>query len=180
VRRFPLAALTTSALLAIGCGIDDPYQDDAQRTATTTTAATVVDRRGARAPTSAPTRTSSADAHEAQPNALSPAQATAHRSAERVARRCLAGYLPYSYGRRRAATIDGATTELRHELARNPPRVRPGLTRAARPRVRRVRVTGVSTDRAFVFAQITDRRSRYATSLTVVQRRGRWLVSEVR
>jgi hypothetical protein len=177
VRRAPLlVALTTSALVVAGCGIDDPYQGDAATTSTTQTT-TVIDRRSTYSTTPAPL--TSADAREVQPD-LSPAQASARRDAESVARRFLAGYLPYSYGRRPGSAIRAATPALRRDLARNPPRVSAARARGARPRVEQLRATGGTSERVFVLAQISDRRSRYATSLTVVWRHGGWLVSEVR
>jgi hypothetical protein len=177
VRRVPLlVALTTSALVIAGCGIDDPYQDDTATTSTTQTM-TVIDRRSTYSTTPAPP--ASPDAREVQPD-VSPAQAGARREAELVARRFLAGYLPYSYGQRPASAISGATTALRRDLARNPPRVSAARARGARPRVDQLRVTGGTAERVFVLAQISDRQSSYATSLTVVQRHRDWLVSEVR
>lgn len=175
MRQSPLlVALTASALLVAGCGIDDPYQGSTPPASTPAVTQTTP----APETSSAPTATS-ADAREVEPD-LSPARATARRDALLVARRFLAGYLPYSYGRRRAGAIGGATAQLRRELASSPPRVSRGLSRGARPRVRRLRATGVGADRVFVFAQIAERRSSYATSLTILRRHRRWLVSEVR
>jgi hypothetical protein len=126
----------------------------------------------------APPTTTAADAQEVEP-ALSPAQAQARHCVERAARRFLAGYLPYSYGRAPARSIRGATPALRRELATNPPRVAAVGTRSARPRVRELRVSGLNGSRAYVLAQVDDGSRTYATSLTIQRRGGRWLVAEV-
>jgi hypothetical protein len=119
------------------------------------------------------------DADEAAP-ALSPSLRAARRGGERAARVFLAGYLPYTYAQRPGSQVRAVTGGLRRELVRRPPRVPPKLRRSARPRVRHVRVSGVTRDRVYVLAQVDDTQHPvYATTLTVARRGQRWLVSEV-
>lgn len=74
---------------------------------------------------------------------------------KRVARRFLAGYLPYLYGQRPARRIDATTQSLRRRLASNRPRVSPAARRR-RPHV--VALTGVRAPagRWLVRARIAD------------------------
>jgi hypothetical protein len=111
---------------------------------------------------------------------LSATQRRAAREASTAARRFLAGYLPYSYGRHPAGTISSVSPELRRTLARDTPRVPPALRRKARPRLRGLKVSGVSEREVMLLARIDDGQSRYAALLTL-QRRGRgWAVTQVR
>ncbi len=164
-----LAAVIASSAMSAGCGITDPYQ------ATGTTSTTPTATSAARTSTSPPAAN---DAEEAAPS-LSAVQRDAQRRAKRAARAFLTGYLPYSYGQRPDPAIRGATPALRRELIGHRPRVSAQLTNSARPRVRRLRATGLTRNRVYLLAQIDDRQSGYATTLTVQRRGARWLVSEV-
>jgi hypothetical protein len=155
--RLPLVALAAAAALTAGCGINDPYQPNATRTATT-----------------APSRA----AREDKPQ-LTPAQRDVQRRAEQAARGFLAGYLPYSYGQANAREIRAATPALRRELAASPPRVSAAARHAARPRVRQLRVSGLNGSRAYVLAQVEDGSRTYPTSLTLQRHGQRWLVATV-
>jgi hypothetical protein len=108
-------------------------------------------------------------------------QRRAVRHASSAARRFLAGYLPYSYGRRDARTISSASPALRAMLARQAPRVPPALAAKARPRlVGRPQVSGIAGGRVILLARIDDGQSRYAALLTVQRQGTRWAVSQVR
>jgi hypothetical protein len=101
------------------------------------------------------------------------------RHAKRSARRFLAGYLTYTYGRGRARTILAATPELRRMLARQPPRVRRARDRRRRARVELIQTDDVATSGIGLIALVADGARRYSVRL-VLQRSGdRWLVTRV-
>lgn len=79
----------------------------------------------------------------------------APRSIRRVARRFLAGYLPYLYGQRTARRIDASTARLRRRLAANRPRVSPAARRR-RPRVVALEGERAPAGRWLVRARIAD------------------------
>jgi hypothetical protein len=79
----------------------------------------------------------------------------APRSIRRVARRFLAGYLPYLYGQRPARRIDASTPQLRRRLAANRPRVSPAARRR-RPRVVALEGERALAGRWLVRARIAD------------------------
>ena len=97
-----------------------------------------------------------------------------------MARRFLAGYLPYSYGRRPPRTIRGLTPDLRRDLVRHTPRVPPALADKARPRLTGLTLSGIDGRQVILLARIDDGRSRYAALLTVQRQGQRWAVSQVR
>jgi hypothetical protein len=103
------------------------------------------------------------------------------RAASTAARQFLAGYLPYSYGRRDAHSIRSVTAALQRTLARNAPRVPPELAAKARPRVTKVQVSGVTdSSHVILMAHIDDGQSSYVALLTVQRQGRRWAVSQVR
>jgi pyruvate/2-oxoglutarate dehydrogenase complex dihydrolipoamide acyltransferase (E2) component len=108
------------------------------------------------APAAAPVAVSPAAEEEAEPAAPSKPDV---RQAKRVARRFLAGYLRYSYGRGGASSIEGASTELRERLAEARPRV-PAAQRRRRPRVVLLQTEGAS-----VTALVDDGAQRYTVGL---------------
>jgi hypothetical protein len=114
------------------------------------------DAGSAPAPRPAPTPTDrSFDPPEPEPAPRDVAQV------KRAARRFLAGYLPYSYGRGDAADIEAVAPELRRQLASERPRVPRSVAR------RRPRVVLLQAEGAGVTALVSDGRRRYAVELTV-------------
>jgi hypothetical protein len=95
---------------------------------------------------------------------------------KRAARRFLAGYLAYSYGRAPAHRIPAATTELRDRLARTRPRV-PESERRQQPRVQLLQSNSVSRDRAALVALIRDQARRYSVHLELANTPTGWLVT---
>jgi hypothetical protein len=160
-----------------GCG--DEYSRGAGVYSATTTTATGTTTS---ATTPAPLQTTDSGGTESsETKRPSAAQRQAVREASAAARRFLEGYLPYSYGRRKADAISSATPALRSTLARNAPRVPPALAAKARPRlVGRPQVSGISGGRVILMARIDDGQSRYVALLTVQRRGSQWLVSQVR
>lgn len=100
------------------------------------------------------------------------------RRAKRVARRFLAGYLAYSYGRGSARAIVGADRRLRERLAAERPRV-PARERRRHPRVVLVQSDGAGRLRARLVALVDDGRRRYTVALDLVRARAGWRVTAV-
>ena len=100
------------------------------------------------------------------------------RRVERTARRFLAGYLPYAYGRAGVEGIDrrAAAPELRRLLASNSPRVSERTSRL-RARVESLQTEASSTRAADVLVSVADGERRYAFPLTLERVAGRWVVS---
>jgi hypothetical protein len=99
-------------------------------------------------------------------------------SAKRAAERFLAGYLPYSYGRRTARRIPSASDELRHRLAARRPRV-PARERHRQPHVVLVQSNGVGRVRAELVALVGDRARRYTVALELTRGPAGWKVTAV-
>jgi hypothetical protein len=172
------AAVLVSAVALAACG--DNYEKGAGvYTATPTTSAPAPSTSSTT--TTEPAQTAGGESPdestEAQP--LNAAQRRMVSAASGAARAFLAGYLPYSYGQVDANRIRSVSTELRDELRRNPPRVPPAKADKAKPRVRRLEVSGVDTGRVILLAQVDDGESQYATLVTVNRRGDRWVVTQV-
>jgi hypothetical protein len=99
-------------------------------------------------------------------------------SAKRAAARFLAGYLPYSYGRRSARRIASASDALRRRLAANRPRI-PARERRRHPRVVLVQSNGVGRVGAELVALVRDGARQYTILLELVGRHGVWKVTAV-
>jgi hypothetical protein len=99
-------------------------------------------------------------------------------SAKRAARRFLAGYLPYSYGRRSARRISSASHGLRRRLAARPPRV-PARERRREPRVVLVQSNGVGRVRGELLALVRNGARRYTVPLELARGRAGWTVIAV-
>lgn len=178
-RRLTCALIALASAAGIGaCG------DEYVRGAGVYSATTTVPAEQATIPTPAePVQTTDAGGTEGvEAPKLTAAQQRAVREASAAARSFLAGYLPYSYGRRDAAAIRSVSPSLRSTLARNAPRVPPALAEKARPRVLgRLEVSGITgRERVMLLARIDDGQSRYAALLTVQRLGQRWAVDEVR
>jgi hypothetical protein len=130
------------------------------------------------APTSTPSLTPSAAGEEARPQASSAGSRADVAAAKRAARRFLAGYLPYSYGRGRADGIAAATGGLRRGLAHDRPRV-PSRERRLRPRLVLLQSDAVTRRRARLLALVGDGVRRYTLRLELARTRGGWSVSDV-
>lgn len=165
MRRPALLSLVIASVALAGCGIADPYQGD--RTISTPTSPSAL-WGTSRQPASEDT---------APPSAV---QRVARDHAKRAAHTFLDGYLPYSYGQRPGTEIRRASPALRRALIGQPPRVSAPRSHVAPPRLRSIRVSGLSRHRVYLLAQITDGQATYATSLTVQRQERRWLVREVR
>jgi len=107
---------------------------------------------------------------------LTPAQQRDVRDASRAARTFLRGYLPYSYGKGDAREIRDVDPALRDELARRPPRVPPALSHRARPRLKRLRVSGTARGAVYLFADIDDSDASYTALVEARLRDDRWVV----
>jgi hypothetical protein len=180
VRPLPAVLASALALALAACG--DNYDAGGAGVYTATPAASAPAATSTGSPTtSEPVQAaggeSADESAEAQP--LDAAQRRMVNEASSAARAFLTGYLPYSYGQANAAGIRSASSELRDELQRNPPRVPPAKAGRAKPRVRRLEVSGLDTGKVILLAQVDDGESRYATLVTVNRRADRWIVTEV-
>ena len=97
---------------------------------------------------------------------------------KRAARRFLAGYLAYTYGRQSAQRIASASAQLRRRLAARPPRV-PARERRRRPLVVLVQSNAVGRVRAELVAVVRDGARRYTVPLKLTRGRDGWKVTAV-
>ena len=97
-------------------------------------------------------------------------------SSRRVARAFLAGYLPYTYGRRSAQRITHASSALRRELLADRPRV-PAAERRLQPRLELLQSDGVSHELARLHALVDDGRRRYLVALELARTPQGWIVT---
>jgi hypothetical protein len=107
-----------------------------------------------------------------------PASRDGVEAAKRAARRFLADYLPYTYCRRPARSIRGATARLRRRLATQQPRVPPAVRRR-HPRVLLVQAEGVRRTHAAATALVGDGGHRYTVELELRRARSGWTVTNV-
>ena len=171
-----VAALAGTAAVA-GCGDEYVRGAGVYSNTTSTPAVATATTAGAGA---ALQSTDSGGTESSEVGQMSAAQKRAVRDASTAARSFLAGYLPYSYGRRPASSINSVTPDLRRELARHTPRVPPALAAKARPRLEGLKLSGITDGRVILLARIDDGQSRYAALLTVQRQGQRWAVSQVR
>jgi hypothetical protein len=129
------------------------------------------------AATAAPTLAPSEPAAEGARTTARPAHVDVTAS-KRAARRFLAGYLPYSYGRRGTRRIDAASPALRRRLAAERPRV-PDTERARAPRLVLIQSDAVGPRSAGLVALVDDGRRRYTVALELTRTGGRWQVDHV-
>ena len=106
---------------------------------------------------------------------LEPARAVDVEASKRAARRFLAAYLPFTYGRGDARELPAAAPQLRAVLASEPPRV-PATERDRVPRVVLLQSNGVSHDAAELVAIVDDGAGHYSVHLRLVNTASGWLV----
>jgi hypothetical protein len=174
-----VAAAVASAAALAACG-DDYEKGAGVYTAPTTTAPTPTASTSSSTSTEPPQSAGPKGPDEsAEADPLTTAQRRDVDDASGATRAFLAGYLPYSYGQADAHGLRSVSPQLRDELERNPPRVPPAKADKARPRLRRLEVSGVDTGRVILLAHIDDGESRYAALVTLNRRGDRWVVTEV-
>jgi hypothetical protein len=178
-RRLICALIALASAVGIG-GCGDEYVRGAGVYTSTTTAP--AEQATIPTPGEPPQTTDAGGTENSEAQQLTAAQRRAVQDASTAARSFLAGYLPYSYGRREARTIRSVSPSLRSTLARNAPRVPPALAEKARPRLLgRLKVSGITgRERVILLARIDDGQSRYVALLTVQRRGQRWAVGQVR
>ncbi len=125
-----------------------------------------------------PVSTLQAPGEESQPPPDLQATRADVAASKRAARRFLAGYLPFTYGRRPADRIAALTPELRAELAARRPRV-PASERRRHPRVELLQSNAVNGERADLVAIVTDGARRYSVALELANTPSGWLVAGV-
>jgi len=175
--RLTAVAIALASAAGIGaCG--DEYTRGAGVYSNTTT--TPVPAVTTPAPGEPPQTTDAGGTESSEAGTISARQRREVREASTAARRFLAGYLPYSYGRRDARSIRSVAPALRSVLARQAPRVPPALAAKARPRLQGLTFSGIAGRRVILLARIDDGQSRYVALLTVQRRGHQWAVSQVR
>jgi hypothetical protein len=125
---------------------------------------------------SEPMASEQAPTEEANPPAALEASSADVTRAKQAARRFLAGYLPYTYGRRAAARIAPASPALRRRLASERPRV-PPAERRRRPRLLLLQADSVGRSRAELRAQVADGARRYTVPLELRRTAAGWVVT---
>jgi len=173
-RLFAVAVAVIAAAAGMLALLDDagPARTVSRETAPRTADAAPSSTAAAIVPASTP----QAPSEESDPPAGLRATRTDVARSKRAARRFLAGYLPYTYGRGPARRIRSATPELRAELARERPRV-PAAERRRRARVELVQSNGVSRERADLVALVRDGARRYGVHLQLANTPTGWLVT---
>jgi hypothetical protein len=175
--RLTAVAIALASAAGIGaCG--DEYTRGAgvySNTTTTTVPTTTTPTPGAPLQT-----TDSGGTESSERGQISASKERDVRAAMSAARQFLAGYLPYSYGKRDAGSIRSVAPALRSVLARQAPRVPPALAAKARPRLTSLKYSGIDGQRVILLAHIDDGQSRYVALLTVLRRDNQWAVSQVR
>jgi len=178
--RLTAAAIALASAAGIGaCG--DEYTRGAGVYSNTTTTTTTVPAATTPTVPGAPLQTTDSGGTESSERGqISAAKQRDVRAAMTAARQFLAGYLPYSYGKRDARSIRSVTPALRSVLARQAPRVPPALAAKARPRLTSLKYSGIDGQRVILLAHIDDGQSRYVALLTAQRRGNQWAVSQVR
>jgi len=95
-----------------------------------------------------------------------------------AARRFLAGYLPFTYGRSPARRIPAATPVLRRRLKAERPRV-PAAERRRTPRLELLQSHSIGRTRAELIAIVDDGKRRYTVPLELARGRAGWQVARV-
>jgi hypothetical protein len=129
-------------------------------------------------PAASPAVPAAAPSEEGQPPAALEASRADVTAAKRAARRFLAGYLPYSYGRRGARRIANVDARLRRRLLRERPRV-PAAERRHRPRLVLLQAHGVAPRAGELVALVSDGARRYTVPLELARSRAGWRVTDV-
>jgi hypothetical protein len=119
-----------------------------------------------------------APSEEGQPSAELVASRTDVTQAKRAARRFLAGYLPYAYGRASAGQIPAVSDQLRLRLTRDRPRIW-ARQRRRRPRVELLEAEGVSRRHAELAALVRGGARRYTVPLEHERTSAGWTVTDV-
>lgn len=177
-RLFALA-VTVIVLSAVFLALLDRAEPAAERTAAKVRAATPAPWTDAPvAPEASPVVTAAPLSEEGTPAPGTEASRADVAAAKRAARRFLAGYLPYSYGRGRASRIRAATARLRRQLARQRPRV-PATERHRHTRVVLLQSDAVSPDRGRLLALVRDGKRRYSLTVELTRRGGHWRVARI-
>jgi len=124
-------------------------------------------------------RSSSTPANAGRKRLPAPVTAAQLVQARGVGERFLAGYLPFIYGRARAASVSAVTSGLRGELLRDRAQVTPVEARR-HPRVISLQVIGKAAGVVLATAMVEDGGvTTYALRFTLERRAAGWVVSRV-
>jgi hypothetical protein len=174
-RLFALAVVVLLAGAAVLALLDRPAADSAPPPASRAPDPTPE----ARLPEElAPAAATEPPSEEGRLRADTAASRTQIAAAKRAARRFLAAYLAYSYGRRGADVIPNASGRLRARLVRARPRVPPGV-RKRRPHIVLLHAHGVAPRSGELVALVSDGARSYSVRLELERAPAGWRVVDV-
>jgi hypothetical protein len=171
-RLFAIAVALIAATAAVLTQLDGPAPTPRPHPATSPVT---------RSEPPAPAPAATADMERGEPSeegnrtVVRPARAEV-RASKRAARRFLAGYLPYTYGRVRARAIQSATGALQRQLVARRPRVPAGERRRS-PRLTLLQSNSVGHRRAELLALVDDGKRRYTIALELARAATGWRVT---
>jgi hypothetical protein len=172
-RLFTIAVALIAATAAVLTQLDGPSPAPRPHRVATSLAPTP------HAPATPPAATPDLDRpepnEEGHRTVVRPARADV-RASKRAARRVLAGYLPYTYGRVRAQAIRSATGALQRQLVARRPRVPAGERRRS-PRLTLLQSNSVGQRRAELLALVDDGKRRYTIALELARTATGWRVT---
>ena len=172
-RLFAIAVALIAATAAVLTQLDGPTQAPSLHRAATSPVTKP------QAPATAPAVTPDIErrepSEEGTRTVVRPARADVTAS-KRAARRFLAGYLPYTYGRVRARAIQSATGALRRRLVARRPRVPAGERRRS-PRLTLLQSNSVGHRHAELVALVDDGECRYTIALELARTATGWRVT---
>jgi len=156
-RLFVTAVALIAAAAAVLTQLDGP--SPAPRAHRAATSTVTKPQAPAAAPAATPEMDRGEPSEEGHRTVVRPAR-TEVRASKRAARRFLAGYLPYTYGRSRAQAIQSATGELQRQLDAQRPRV-PAGERHRVPRLALLQSNSVGHRHAKLPALVDNGKRRY-------------------
>jgi hypothetical protein len=129
----------------------------------------------ATAPTATPDMARGEPSEEGSRTVVRPSRADVTAS-KQAARRFLAGYLPYTYGRVHARAIQSATGALQRRLVAQRPRVPAGERRRS-PRLTLLQSNSIGHRHAELLALVDDGERRYTIALELIRTGTGWRVT---
>jgi hypothetical protein len=172
-RLFVIAVALIAAAAAVFTQLDGP--SPAPRAHRAATSPVTKPQAPAPAPAATPDMDRGEPSEEGHRTVVRPAR-TDVAASKRAARRFLAGYLPYTYGRVRVRAIQSATGALKRQLVAQRPRVPAGEHRRI-PRLVLLQSNSVGHGQAELLALVDDGKRRYTVTLELVHAATGWLVT---
>jgi hypothetical protein len=174
-RLFLIAIVLIAAAAAVLTQLDGP--SPAPRAHRAATSTVTKPQAPAAAPALTPDMERGEPSEEGTRTVVHPAR-TDVTTSKRAARRFLACYLPYTYGRVRARAIQSATGELQRRLVAQRLRV-PAGERHRVPRLALLQSNSVGPRHAELLALVDDGKRRYTIALELIRTATGWRVTRV-